>query len=252
MTVPPSSSSGPSWTTSAPAVATGRHRPAFDPRQVPLVHGRSTPPALDPARLTVQALQQRFACPAPWQPHAQAAAPVATGALREAAVLIALLRPEPLSVLLTERSALLTHHSGQVAFPGGRVDPEDRDVVATALREAQEEVGLPPHQVQILGQLPSLLTSSAFRVTPVVALVDPKPLLQANPHEVADTFAVPLSFLMDPQQHRWHRHEWEQQGQRQSQEWLSMPYWDSQAGRERFIWGATAAMLRNLYHLLAA
>jgi 8-oxo-dGTP pyrophosphatase MutT (NUDIX family) len=202
--------------------------------------------------MSTQSLLERFAQPPQWQAEALQPVPGAARQPMEAAVLIPLLQPEPLSVLLTQRSTRLTHHSGQVAFPGGRMDPEDRNAVDTALREAEEEVGLQAHQVRVLGQLPSLLTGSAFRVTPVVALVDAEAPLQANPHEVAATFTVPLTFLMNPQQHRWHRLEWEQQGERLSREWLSMPYWDAQAGCERFIWGATAAMLRNLYRLLAA
>ncbi|MYZ50988.1 CoA pyrophosphatase [Malikia spinosa] len=117
---------------------------------------------------------------------------------------------------------------------------------AAALREAEEEVGLAPDLVEVLGLLPDYLTGSAFRITPVVALVRPDYEPRPNPHEVADLFEVPLAFLMDPAHHRRQGLDWE--GRRH--EWFAMPY--LQDGAERYIWGATAGMLRNLYHFLAA
>ena len=123
---------------------------------------------------------------------------------------------------------------------------DDADAVAAALREAEEEVGLAPELVEVLGLLPDYLTGSAFRITPVVALVRPDYEPRPNPHEVADLFEVPLAFLMDPAHHRRQALDWE--GRRH--EWFAMPY--LQDGAERYIWGATAGMLRNLYHFLAA
>jgi 8-oxo-dGTP pyrophosphatase MutT (NUDIX family) len=122
--------------------------------------------------------------------------------------------------------------------------------VHTALREANEEIGLPSGYVEVLGTLPNYVTGSAFTVTPVVALVKPGFLLQPNPAEVADVFEVPLRFLMSPGNHR--RHVFEFEGARR--EWLSMPYTSgaSELSKERYIWGATAAMLRNFYRFLAA
>lgn len=140
----------------------------------------------------------------------------------------------------------VSSHSGQVAFPGGKADPEDADAVATALREAQEEIGLDPSRVEVIGSMPTYTTGSAYVVTPVVALVQPGMALQPSPDEVADVFEVPLQYLMNPAHHRHHVMEWE--GARR--EWLSMPYQDGV--QQRFIWGATAGMLRNLYQFLQA
>jgi 8-oxo-dGTP pyrophosphatase MutT (NUDIX family) len=147
-------------------------------------------------------------------------------------------------VLLTQRTQHLSTHSGQIAFPGGMSDLDDVDATATALREAKEEIGLERHHIEVIGTLPVYTTGSAFLVTPVVALVSPALQIQANPHEVADVFEVPLAFLMDPANHRHHAMDWA--GARR--EWLSMPYVD--ANEQRFIWGATAGMLRNLYRFL--
>jgi 8-oxo-dGTP pyrophosphatase MutT (NUDIX family) len=155
------------------------------------------------------------------------------------------LRSQP-TVLLTQRTSHLANHSGQIAFPGGKVDRTDADVVAAALREAEEEVGLAADFVQILGTLPIYTTGSAFVITPVVALVQPGFTLAPNAGEVADVFEVPLAFLMNPANHL--RHSLVAEGIRR--EWFSMPYQD--AGVERFIWGATAGMLRNFYRFMAA
>jgi 8-oxo-dGTP pyrophosphatase MutT (NUDIX family) len=167
-----------------------------------------------------------------------------------AAVLIPLVMRDELMLLLTERGKNMSTHSGQIAFPGGRTDDTDADAVHTALREADEEIGLPAGHVEVLGTLPNYVTGSAFIVTPVVALVRPGFLLQPNPAEVADVFEVPLRFLMNPANHR--RHVFEFEGAQR--EWLSMPYTSEvpEQPQERYIWGATAAMLRNFYRFLAA
>jgi len=146
-------------------------------------------------------------------------------------------------------------HSGQIAFPGGKVDPEDGSKQATALREAQEEVGLDARHVQVVGELPTYVTGTSFWVTPVVGLVSPDFRLRPNSEEVDDVFEVPLSFLMNPANHRRHAFDW----QGKQRHWFSMPYLEKRPTAngeaeaiERFIWGATAGMLRNFYRFLAA
>jgi 8-oxo-dGTP pyrophosphatase MutT (NUDIX family) len=169
-----------------------------------------------------------------------------------AAVLVPLVRrPGGLQVLLTRRTEHLRDHAGQVAFPGGRSEPEDGGPAGTALRETEEEIGLRRRHVEVIGALPAYTTVTSYVVTPVVALVDPPFELALDSFEVAEAFEVPLGFLMTPAHHRRHVFSWEG-GQRQ---FLSMPWQGRSASgepREYFIWGATAAMLRNLYRFLAA
>lgn len=219
--------------------------PSFDPRSVPVVGIDDHLPKVRPQALLPQALMQRFANPPVWTPELRAEGRFSERAPLHASVLVPLVMyDDHLTVLLTERTTHLSSHSGQVAFPGGKADPEDSNATVTALREAEEEIGLARHFVEVLGELPTYTTGSAFIVTPVVALVHPGFEIVPNPHEVADVFEVPLDFLMDPAHHRRHAVDWA--GQRR--EWLSMPYVDAKA--ERFIWGATAGMLRNFYRFL--
>lgn len=169
-----------------------------------------------------------------------------------AAVLVPLVqRPDGLAVLLTRRTDHLRDHAGQISFPGGRSEPDDANATDTALREAEEEVGLRRHQVEVVGELPVYTTVTSYSVTPVVGLVTPPFELALDTFEVAEAFEVPLAFLMTPAYHRRHVFTFEG-GQRQ---FLSMPWHGPAADgqmREYFIWGATAAMLRNFYRLLAA
>lgn len=219
--------------------------PLFDPRAVPVREVDTHLPPVASDRMSRQALQARFAHPPAWEPELRAEPKFSDRTPAHASVLIPLVERERPTVLLTVRTAHLSSHSGQIAFPGGKADPEDADEVATALRETQEEVGLDAQFVEILGTLPIYTTGSAFIVTPVVALVRPGFSLSPNAHEVADVFEVPLDFVMNPANHRRHAFEWEG-GVRT---WLSMPYQDGE--QERFIWGATAGMLRNLYRFLS-
>ena len=136
-------------------------------------------------------------------------------------------------MLLTQRSADLPDHPGQISFPGGRVEPDDASLAAAALREATEEVGLPAPQVTVLGQLSEYETVTGFRVTPVVGWVEPPLALTPDPVEVAAVFEVPLAFLLDPQNQQRH---YRMLGTTRRDFW-AIPY------RERYIWGATAAML---------
>lgn len=222
--------------------------PNFDPRQVPVVGVDSHLAAVQPERLTAQALRARFATPPQWTPEVLAEKRFSDRKIAHASVLVPIVQREQPMVLLTERTHHLSTHSGQIAFPGGKADEDDEDAAATALREAQEEVGLAPQHVELLGTLPVYVTGSAFIITPVVALVHSGFDLTPNPHEVADVFEVPLAFLMDPSRHQRHVLEWESQ----RREWFSMPYQAAADEPERFIWGATAGMLRNFYRFLVA
>ena len=211
-----------------------------------MLHGAEGLAAAPAGRLTPEGLRERFARPPVWTPELVRERRFTDRAPAPAAVLIPLVVRERLGLLLTQRTAHLSTHSGQIAFPGGKVDAEDRDATAAALREAQEEIGLEPAHVEVLGRLPEYVTGTQFHITPVVALVQPGFTLLPNPGEVDDVFEVPLDFLMDPVNHRRHGFEWNGE----MREWYSMPY--QEGATERFIWGATAGMLRNFYRLLIA
>ncbi|MDH5205608.1 MAG: CoA pyrophosphatase [Hylemonella sp.] len=220
--------------------------PGFDPRSVPVLGVDTHLPAVPSEQLQAAALARRFESPPSWEPELRAEPRFTQRKPAHAAVLVALIaRAEP-TLLLTQRTSHLADHSGQIAFPGGKIDETDADAIEAALREAQEEVGLAREHVRVLGRLPIYTTGSAFIVTPVVAWVQPGFTLQPNPDEVADVFEVPLQFLMNPAHHR--RHGLTAEGLRR--EWFSMPYRDGEV--ERYIWGATAGMLRNLYRFLSA
>jgi 8-oxo-dGTP pyrophosphatase MutT (NUDIX family) len=162
-------------------------------------------------------------------------------ALRPAAVLVGLIEHEDgLTVLLTRRSDTLRSHTGQIAFPGGRCDPGETPW-QTALREAQEEVNLDPALVTVVGLLHGYQTVTGFHVTPVVGFIDPKATFVASPEEVADVFETPFAFLMDPINHQRQSREAPDGARRH---FYAMPW------NDRFIWGATAGMLRSLYEAL--
>ena len=224
-------------------------RPAItQPQLAPVTSIDTHLPAVPAAALTPQAIRARLRVLPTWTPEF-----AGDGGLfvdREpagAAVLVPLVQREAgLTLLLTRRADHLRDHAGQISFPGGRVEPEDDGPVATALRETEEEIGLPRQYIEVIGRLPVYSTVTAFQVTPVVGLVSPGFTLQLDDFEVAEAFEVPLAFLMDPAHHRHHRFEFAGRERR----FLSMP-WQGE-GREYFIWGATAAMLRNLYQLLSA
>ena len=162
--------------------------------------------------------------------------------LTPASVLVPIVaRSAELTVLFTERTAQLKDHSGQVSFPGGRTEARDASPEATALRETHEEIGLHPRHVELLGRLPEYLTGTGFRVTPVVGVVTPPFDLRRDEVEVERVFEVPLSFLLDPANHRRHSREW--QGELR---WFFAIQYEGHT-----IWGATAGMLVNLYRHLS-
>ena len=164
------------------------------------------------------------------------------GDLRAAAVLVPLVdRPQGFSIQLTQRTAHLKSHAGQIAFPGGRIDDADADEVAAALREAEEEIGLDRTYVEPVGRLDRYVTRTGFTVTPVVALVEPGFTLTLNPNEVDDAFEVPLDFILDP-------------GNRQTESYDFQGvtrYFYVFRYDQRNIWGATAGMLVNLAEIFA-
>jgi 8-oxo-dGTP pyrophosphatase MutT (NUDIX family) len=218
----------------------------FDPRLVPVVrHDRDLPP-VSPTVFSATALRARFANPPTWSPEVLREKKFGNRTPADAAVLMAIVQRAEPTLLLTQRASHLNTHSGQIALPGGKVDAADASHVAAALRETYEEVGIPPERVDVLGCLPVYVTGTAFTVTPVVGLLPPDVQWEPNASEVADVFEVPLAFLLDPANHRLHRVLFEGV----EREWYSMPYVDAVA--ERFIWGATAGMLRNLYGFLKA
>jgi 8-oxo-dGTP pyrophosphatase MutT (NUDIX family) len=212
---------------------------------------------LSPA-LFRQRASERLSAPAPWSvPRAAVtAAEIAPsdfdlnpGAFKEwkgdaparpAAVLIPVVARAHLSVILTQRTDQLPAHSGQIAFPGGKPDVGDVDPVATAMREAAEEIGLDRAFIEPLGILDNYRTGTGFAVTPVVALIDPACTLTPDPREVADVFEVPLAFLMDPTNHQVHTRAIAGR----DRQYYAMPFGD------RYIWGATAGMVRNMQERL--
>lgn len=164
------------------------------------------------------------------------------GTLTPAAVLVPIvLHDGEHRIMLTRRTAHLKDHPGQISFPGGRVEETDTSPAHTALREAEEEVGLDARHVEIIGYLPEYRTGTGFRVTPVVGLVQPPFTLKLDDFEVAEVFEVPLAFLLDPANHE--RHAAHLRGA--LRHYFAMPYGDY------FIWGATAGMIRSLYEIIS-
>ncbi|MFA5488150.1 MAG: CoA pyrophosphatase [Candidimonas sp.] len=164
--------------------------------------------------------------------------------VKAAAVFFPLIqRSDGLHVLFTRRATHLSNHAGQISFPGGRIEASDQDAVAAALRETQEEIGVGPEFVRLIGAQPSFLTSTRFAMKPIIGELRPGFVLRPDASEVAEVFEVPLSFLMDTSKHRLHMVQLPSGNSR---------YYFSITWESYFIWGATAALIRNFYHYLAA
>lgn len=221
-------------------------RPGFDPATQPWVVANASLPAVPASLLTPDSLRGTLSQPSTWtlelSRDTDLRYPGREGVPVPAAVLIPLVtRDNGVHIMLTQRAAHLHDHAGQISFPGGRIETSDSTPEAAALREAQEETGLPANHVEVLGSMPPYLTATGFSIVPVVSLVRPGFDLAPDAFEVAEVFEVPLSFLMDPANHRLYEARLDDGRVRQ---YYGMPY------GKHFIWGATAGMLRNLYHLL--
>src|SRR5690625_4546509 len=223
-------------------------RPDFDPMIQPVVPSRVLTPLL-PESLELEFIREAFKLPVDWQveplfknsfqPDFQD-----DTALRRAAVFVPLVqRPSGLHVVLTRRADHLYDHAGQVSFPGGRIEATDRDEIAAALRETQEEIGIAPEYIQLFGTQPVYNTSTRFTMKPVIGALKPGFTVTPDHGEVAEVFEVPLSVLLDPAKHQLH-HTGIGTGEDR--------YYFSISWQSYFIWGATAALIRNFYHFLAA
>ena len=228
---------------------------SFNPQELPVVGVDGHLASVPVERLEPQALRARFLNPPKWEPEIVTEHQFTQRQPTHASVLVPLVQRDELMVLLTQRTDHLTDHPGQISFPGGRAESTDANATATALREAEEEIGLASRFVEVLGSMPTYTTGTGFIVTPVVALIAPQFTVHADPFEVAEVFEVPLAFFMNPAMHR--RHVVDVSGVRR--EFFSMPWdgvgvevSDNGSPRRYFVWGATAAMLRNLYGFLMA
>ncbi|MBC7203360.1 MAG: CoA pyrophosphatase [Pusillimonas sp.] len=244
--------SGPSFRIRSPVV-----KLSFDPQAQPVV---APPVALNPLpdfALEAEFITQAFSRDIQWQvepvfakdflvhrdPETGLLLPDHTGMIPAAVFFPLVQREDGLHVLFTRRTDHLASHAGQICFPGGRIELHDTDVTAAALRETQEEVGIGPDQIQLIGTQPGLITSTGYTMQPVIGFVKPGFVVQPDQSEVAEVFEVPLSFLMDPRKHQLHQADLPDGRQRL---YFSMPW------NHYFIWGATAALVRNFYHYLAA
>ena len=231
-----------------PPIVWPRHVSGFDPVVQPVIPAPPLP-ELSPGSLELSFIRQAFAQDIRWQvepvfTHYFDLDTSAHADIRAAAVFIPLVeRDDGLHVMLTRRSAHLLSHAGQICFPGGRIESTDAGFVDAALRETWEEVGIEPRYVELIGSHPSFLTSTRYTMKPVIGVLRPGYTIVPDQSEVAEVFEVPLRVLLSPALHKLHEIRPEDGTPR---------YFFSVTWREYFIWGATAALIRNLYHYLAA
>lgn len=219
---------------------------SFDPQIVP-VESVAGEAAIVAERLRAEWLRRRFGSPPPWRPEITDDQPIRQfGATPIAASVLVpiIMREAGATLLFTQRTAHLSDHAGQVSFPGGRTESSDSSPTETALRETEEEVGLERRHVEVIGSLPDYVTGTGYRITPIVGLAQPPFSLQPDPYEVEEIFEVPLAFLMDGMHHQRRSADFPNGFGRRT--FYAMPY------DRFFIWGATAGILRNLFHFLRA
>lgn len=223
--------------------------PGFDPQMQPILPLPEILLPLSNAAIQLDFIREAFNSHIDWKVEPvftesfQADSLDLIGIVHAAVFMPLVQRPDGLHLLLTRRASHLYDHAGQICFPGGRIETTDHDAVAAALRETREEIGVAPEYIQLLGSQPGFLTSTRFTMKPIIGHVLPGFIVRPDLTEVAEVFEVPLSFLMDPAHHFLHRAHLPDGGHRF---YFSMPW------NEHFIWGATAALIRNFYHFLAA
>lgn len=222
--------------------------PGFDPVAQPVVNSPILQP-LSGATIQLDFIRSSFSHPFSWQVEPIFSDSFGTDLAEhanttQAAVLFPLVqRSSGVHVLFTRRASHLFDHAGQICFPGGRIEHSDHDAVAAAVRETFEEIGVEARFIQLLGTQPSFVTSTRFTMKPVVGVIQPGFTVRPDQSEVAEVFEVPLSVLMDPSTHRLHQARLPDGGHR---------FYFSISWQSYFIWGATAALVRNFYHYLAA
>lgn len=215
------------------------------------MNGQQTPATTDVRNSIVERIRglgdgvpvSDAATPGRFSDHDLNAPPAAPRSLRPAAVLVPLVEhPDGFTILLTQRTEHLHDHAGQISFPGGRVEPQDSGIIDTALRETKEEIGLNPDHIDVVGYLDTYETVTGYLITPVVSFVTPGFRLRIDSFEVADAFEIPLDFILDPGNHQIHS---------RMRNGAERRYYVFEYG-DRYIWGATAGMLMNLYRRLNA
>jgi 8-oxo-dGTP pyrophosphatase MutT (NUDIX family) len=226
--------------------------PQFDPKQAPLLPRDERFQALPVDAVTeaflIERLMQSLVADQTQDAHIPQ-----NSLLKPSAVLIPIMQrgtdASGLTVLLTMRSTKMRKHSGQIALPGGKIDAEDENAIATALREAEEEIGLPTANCQVIGVLSRHETGTGFEITPIVALVNPEYVPVLSEDEVSEIFEVPLLHILNPHNHNHHELSWINDDGPQTRDWYGIPSTDLD-GNARHIWGVTARVLRNFYEHL--